>query len=77
MLCKNLKTSTWIMEMGNWDMLLGIGRALGATLVSVAQEGISIIKAIGGVIHDTLNGVGELEEMVVGNLGKAASKLIE
>ena len=63
--------------MGDWDMLLGIGRALGATLVSVAQEGSSIIKAIGGVIHDTLNGVGEVEEMVVGNLGKAASKLIE
>ena len=44
---------------------------------SVAQGGSSIIKAIGGAIHDTLNVVGDLDEKVVGILGKAASKVIE
>ena len=44
---------------------------------SVAQGGSSIIKAIGGAIHDTLNVVGDLDEKVVGSLGKAASKVIE
>ena len=49
---------------GYGDMLLGICGALGATLESVAQGGISIIKAIGGAIHDTLNSVGDLDEKV-------------
>ena len=44
---------------------------------SVAQGDSSIIKAIGGAIHDTLNVVGDLDEKVVGSLGKAASKVIE
>ena len=44
------------MDNGDWDTLLGIGRALGATLESIAQWASSIIKAIGGAIHDTLNG---------------------
>ena len=41
------------MDHGDGDTLLGIGKALGATLESVAQGGSSIIKAIGGVMHDT------------------------
>ena len=41
------------MDHGDGDTLLGIGKALGATLGSVAQGGSSIIKAIGGVMHDT------------------------
>ena len=41
------------------------------------QGGSSIIKTIGGAIHDTLNGVGDLDEKVVGSLGEAASKVIE
>ena len=61
----------------NGDTLFGIGKALGATLQSVTQGGSSIIKAIGGAIHDTLNGVGDLDGKVVGNLGEAASKMIE
>ena len=62
---------------GDGDTLLGIGKALGATLESVAQGASSIIKAIGAAIHDTLNGVGDLHEKVVGSLGEAASKVIE
>ena len=42
--------------------LLGIGRVLGATFESVTQGGSFIIKATGRAIHDTLNGVEELEE---------------
>ena len=62
---------------GDGDTLLGIGKALGATLESVAQGASSIIKAIGAAIHDTLNGEGDLHEKVVGSLGEAASKVIE
>ena len=65
------------MNNGDADTLLGIGRALGATLQSAAQGGSSIVKAIGGAIHDTLNGVGDLDEKVVGSLGEAASKVIQ
>ena len=65
------------MDNGDGDTLLGIGRALGATLQSAAQGSSSIIKTIGGAIHDTLNGVGDLDEKVVGTLGGAASKVIE
>ena len=62
---------------GDGNALLGIGRALGATLQSAAHGGSSIIKAIGRAIHDTLNGVGDLDEKVVGSLGEAASKVIQ
>ena len=65
------------MDNGDMDTLLGIGRTLGATLQSAAQGGSSIIKAIGGAIHDTLNDVGDLDEKVVGSLGEATSKVIE
>ena len=65
------------MDNGDGDMLLGIGRALGATWQSVPQGGSSIIKTIGGAIHDTLNCVGDLDEKVVGSLREAASKVIE
>ena len=65
------------MDHGDGDTLLGIDKALGATLESVAQGGSSIIKTIGGALHHTLNGVGDLEEKVVGNVGEAGSKVIE
>ena len=65
------------MDHGDGDTLLGIVRALGATLESVAQGGSSISKTIGGAIHDTLNDVGDLDEKVVGSLREAASKMIE
>ena len=65
------------MDHGDGDTFIGIGKALGATLESVAQGGSSIIKAIGGAIYDTLNGVGDLDEKVLGNVGEAASKVIE
>ena len=58
-------------------MPAGIGRTLGATLESVAQGGSSIIKAIGGAIHDPLNGVGDLDEKVVGSIREATFKVIE
>ena len=64
------------MDNGDGDTLLGITRALGATLQSAAQGG-SFIKAIGGAIHDTLNGVGDLDEKVVGSPGEDASKVIQ
>ena len=41
------------MDHGDGDTLLGIGKALGATLESVAQGGSSVIKALGGAIRDT------------------------
>ena len=62
---------------GDGDTLLGFGRALDAALESVTQGGSSIIKVIGGAIHDTLDGIGDLGEKVVGSLGEAASKVIE
>ena len=64
------------MDNGDRVTLLGIGRALGVTLESVAQGGGPIIKARGGANHDTLNGV-DLDQKVVRNLGEAASKVIE
>ena len=65
------------MDNGNGHTLLGIDRALGVTLKSVAQGSSSIIKAIVGAIHDTLNGVGDLDKKVVGNLRETASKVTE
>ena len=65
------------MDHGDGGTLLGIGKALAITLESVAQEGYSIINAIGGASHYTLNGVGNLKKKVVGSLGDAASKVIE
>ena len=65
------------MDNGDGDTLLGTCRALGGTLESMTQGGSSITKAIDRVIHDTLNGIGDLDETVVGSLGDAASKLIE
>ena len=62
------------MDNGDGDTLLGIGRALGATLESVEQGVSSIIKVIGGAIHDTLR---DLDEKVVGSLGEASSKVIQ
>ena len=64
------------MDNEDGDTLLGIGKALGATLKSVAQGNSSIIKAI-EVIHDTLNDVEDLDEKVVGSLEEAASNMIE
>ena len=64
------------MDNGDRDTLMKIGRDLGATLESVAQGGSSIIKAIDGVIRDTLNGVGDLDGNVVGSLREVASKVI-
>ena len=61
------------MDNEDGDTLLGIGKALGATLKSVAQGNSSIIKAI-EVIHDTLN---DVDEKVVGSLEEAASNMIE
>ena len=65
------------MDNGDGDTLLRAGRALVSTLESVAQKGSVIIKAIGGAIHHTLNGVEDLDEKVVGSLGEAASKVIQ
>ena len=65
------------MDNGDGDTVLGTCRALGGTLESMTQGGSSITKAIDRVIHDTLNGIGDLDETVVGSLGDAASKLIE
>ena len=65
------------MDNGVEDTLLGIGRVLGATLELVAQGGSSITKAIVRAIHDTLNGVGDVDEKVMGSLGDTASKVIE
>ena len=56
---------------------MGIGKALGTTLESVAQGGSSIIKTIDEAIHDTLNGVEDLGEKVVGSLEEAGSNMIE
>ena len=64
------------MDHGDGDTLLEIGKALGATLELVAQGCSSIIKTIGGALHHTLNGVGDLEENVVGNV-EVGSKVIE
>ena len=65
------------MDNGDGDTLLRIGRALSATLQSAVQGDSFIIKAIGGAIHNTLNGVGDLDEKVVESLGEAASKVIQ
>ena len=65
------------MDSEDGDMLLEIWRGLGATLESVAQGGSSVIRAIDVVIRNTLNGVGDLDEKVVGGLGEATSKVIE
>ena len=66
------------MDNGDGDTLLRIDRALDATLESVAKGvSSSIIKAIEGAIHDTLNEIVALGEKVVWSLGKTASKVIE
>ena len=43
------------------SVLLGIGRALGATIESLAKGGSYIIKS---ALHGVLNGVGNLDEKV-------------
>ena len=43
----------------------------------MAHGDSSIIKEIGGAIHDTLHGVRDTNEKVVESLGQAASKLVE
>ena len=65
------------MDSGGRDTLLGTGRDLGSTLESIAERGSSIKKVIGGATHDTINGVGDLDEKVVTSLAKATSNVIE
>ena len=55
---------------------MGIGKALGSAIQSASSRGSPIIGAIGGGIRDVLDGVGDLDEKVVGSLGDAASKVI-
>ena len=69
------KVKSLQMDHEHGDTLLGISKALGATLVALG--GSCIIKAIGEAIHDTLNGLEDLDDKVLGSLGEAASKVIE
>ena len=48
------------------------GKALSFVL---HDEGSSIIRAIGGTIHETINGAVDHDENFVRNLGSAASKV--
>ena len=56
------------MDHEHGDTLQGISKAQGTTLESVASGGSCIIKAIGQAIHDTLNGLEDLDEKVLGSL---------
>ena len=68
---KNLQT-----EHGDGDVLVGIGKALGKAISETAKGTSSIIRAVGGAIHDVFEGVGDLDEKVVKSLGHAASEVI-
>ena len=59
------------------DILLGTDRVLGATLEAVSQDDNSIIKATGGAIHDTLNGICDFDEKMMESLEEATSKVTE
>ena len=61
---------------GDGSVLFGIGRALGATIESLAKGGSTIIKAVGSAVHGVLNGVGNLDEKVVSSFGTTASNII-
>ena len=61
---------------GDGNVLLGIGRALGATIESLAKGGSTIKTAVGFALHGVLNGVGNLDEKVVNSFGTAASSII-
>ena len=61
---------------GDGNVLLGIGKALGIAIESAAKGGSTIIKAMGGAIHDVLDGAGDLDEKIVESLGNAASEVI-
>ena len=63
-------------QQGGGNVLVGIGKALGATIQSTAKGASSIIKSVGAAIHDTLDGVGDLDEKIVTSLGHAASDVI-
>ena len=54
-----------------------LGEALGSVLHETADGGSSIIRAIGGTIHNTLTDAGNLDKKLLGSLGTAASKVFE
>ena len=58
-------------------MILRKLNILSDNLESVAQGGSSVVTTIGGAIYETLNGVGDLDEKIVGSLWETASKVIE
>ena len=64
-------------EQGGGNVLLGIGRALGSTIESLAKGSSSIIRTIGSSLHDVLDGVGDLDEKVVGSFSSAATNIIQ
>ena len=64
-------------EQGGGNVLLSIGRALGSTIESLAKGSSSIIRTIGSSLHDVLDGVGDLDEKVVGSFSSAATNIIQ
>ena len=64
-------------EQGDGNVLLGIGRALGAALEGASVGTSSIIIAIGVCIKDSWNGIGDLDKKTVGSLSDAAGNLIQ
>ena len=54
-----------------------LGEALASVLHETADGESSIIREIGGIIHDTLNDTGNLDKKLVGSLGTPASKVFE
>ena len=54
-----------------------LGEALASVLHETADGESSILREIGGIIHDNLNDTENLDKKLVGSLGTAASKVFE
>ena len=72
----NLEDLTNYRTEGKGDIISGIGKFLGTTISALAKGGSLIIRSLGQGIHDTLDGVGDLDKAVVGSIGNATTNVI-
>ena len=73
---ENLESIEDIKTAGGGNIITGLGKALGTAITATAKGGSLIVKTIGQALHDTLNGVANLDETMVSSLSNATSNVI-
>ena len=73
----NLDDLATLRQQGAGDIIKGIGKVLGSTLSSIAKGGSIIIRSLGKGIHDTLEGVSDLDTHVVQSITNATTSVID